>query len=115
MWDRCGIGDTMTSPPRFGPKSKLGFVPWARVFSCSLHTCDGEQWRYPMAAPGCAGWPMAQWETNCVQVKSRQSQGPCAWGAALGSTGAGFPHGGVGDTGSEEQSVGRGSLTAWGC
>lgn len=31
--------------------------------------------------------------TKCGQVRSRQSQGPCAWWAALGSTAAAFPRG----------------------
>lgn len=32
----CGTGDTLTSPPGFGTKSKPGFVPRARVLSGSV-------------------------------------------------------------------------------
>lgn len=77
-------GDTLTSPPGFGSKSKLGFLPWAGVFSCCLQDVMGA-----VVIP----WQLPGWEAKCGQVKSRQSQGPCAWWAALGSTAAALPCG----------------------
>lgn len=43
-------GDTLTSPPGFGTKSKLGFLPWAGAFSCSLQDVMGAvviPWQLP--------------------------------------------------------------------
>lgn len=110
-----GIGDMLTSPACFGTKSKLGFLPWP---GHSVALCRPVMGSVALSDGSCQAVLSGRWhgrEANCVQVKSRQSQGPWAWWAALGSTGAGFPLVMFGDAGGEEQSVLRGNPTAWSC
>lgn len=76
-----GLVIPFTSPPCFGTESKLGVLHGAGVFNCSLQTHDGGSGIVPCQAVLGGSWH--GWEANCVQVRSRQSQGfLCLWNSS---------------------------------